>query len=355
MELPETKHDVISPLAGLSAAELQTMYGNTKDEEDPFSPRALPAPPPPSPPSPPPPATVKCSPLSAIMFVSALGMGSGITVLNKVTFQTNATGLSGVRRHYEKPFMATFVMFAAMTTVLPLHWIVSCWEAKQSKKQYRTETEREKHEMSPTKAKAGAGTAEGPRPDYHQDQHAQHEQQDEPPTQLKHPPRRQLTKTDVLALGVPALLDMCTVVCFWIGLTHISAHIFALLCSTGLIFTALIKRFGLRQKLRNHQWLGILLSTLAVILIASTSLFASHTTAQADAHDNAQVRREEGRENIITCTSVIGELQVVCCAVAYESTMYTHIRNTVSVLFLFSSFPSLFFSAELGRDVRDRG
>jgi len=153
------------------------------------------------------------------------------------------------------------------------------------------------------------------------------------------------------------------VVCFWIGLTHISAHVFALLCSTGLIFTALIKRFGLRQKLRNHQWLGIVLSTFAVILIASTSLFASHTTAQADAHDNAQVRREEGRENIITCTSVIGVLsrvwqrvlQLVCCAVAYESTMYTHIRNTVSVLFLFSSFPSLLFSAELGRDVRDRG
>ena len=216
MELPETKHEVISPLAGLSAAELQTIYGNTKDEEDPSSPRALPAL---HPPSPPPPSAVTCSPLSAIMFVSALGMGSGITVLNKVTFQTNATGLSGLKRHYEKPFMATFVMFAAMTTVLPLHWVVSCWEAKQ----YRTKTEREKHEMPPTKAKAGAGTAEGPRSDYQQDQHAHHEQQDEPPI----PRRRRLTKNDVLALGVPALLDMCTVVCFWIGLTHISAHVFS--------------------------------------------------------------------------------------------------------------------------------
>ena len=302
MELPETKHEVISPLAGLSAAELQTIYGNTKDEEDPSSPRALPAL---HPPSPPPPSAVTCSPLSAIMFVSALGMGSGITVLNKVTFQTNATGLSGLRRHYEKPFMATFVMFAAMTTVLPLHWVVSCWEAKQ----YRTKTEREKHEMTPTKAKAGAGTAEGPRSDYQQDQHAHHEQQDEPPI----PRRRRLTKNDVLALGVPALLDMCTVVCFWIGLTHISAHVFALLCSSGLIFTALIKRFGLKQVLKNHQWLGILLSTLAVILIASTSLFASHTTAQAEAHDNAQVRREGGWENIINC---LCHGCVVACVVA---------------------------------------
>ena len=80
-----------------------------------------------------------------------------------------------------------------------------------------------------------------------------------------------ITLKMLLALGLPAVFDLSSVLLMMAGLSHISASVWMLLRGGCIVFVAFMKQFVLGDALTLQMWVGVATITVAVLLVGAAS------------------------------------------------------------------------------------
>ena len=166
-----------------------------------------------------------CSFYGILIFVLGLVSGTFSAVLCKVAYDTTSVTLDGSTELFQKPICLLLLMFTGMVPAIFI-WLVG-----QS---------------------------------------------------MLDPADRETISTKSMAiLVIPCLCDLFCTLLLLIAQVYITASMWQMLRGSVIVITALLKRFTLNHHLRMHMWLGILTIAVAMLIVASVSLF--ETTASDDA------------------------------------------------------------------------
>jgi drug/metabolite transporter (DMT)-like permease len=90
----------------------------------------------------------------------------------------------------------------------------------------------------------------------------------------------------IAILAIPSLCDLLCTLLLLVAQLYITASMWQMLRGTVIVITAILKRFVLGHRLRAHMWAGVITIALAMILVASASLFGSQdASGSAEAKD----------------------------------------------------------------------
>ena len=184
-----------------------------------------------------------------LVFLAGVLMGTGSTITVKVMYGMEAVGLSGELQRFEKPLLTTWVMFIAMTIALPMHYLVEWRQHKQAA------------EYNRLKGAAGGGAA------------GEEVRAPEPV------PWRTL-----MLLVIPSCFDLLGTGLASIGLLFTTVSVYQLVRCSVIIVTAILKATVLKHRLSTYMWLGILINTVAMVLVSMTS-FLPNASGDAVAED----------------------------------------------------------------------
>jgi len=129
-----------------------------------------------------------------------------------------AVGLEGYSKHYQKPITTVFVMFAAMTFAIPLHWLKDKFFRRSFLK-------------------------------------------------------RKVKFKSLAKMAWPALFHLLGTGLAQTGLLYTSASLYQLLRCSVIISTAVLKMLVFKVELTSYMWGGINTICLAMLLVSSTTLF----------------------------------------------------------------------------------
>lgn len=169
-----------------------------------------------------------CDTPAAAVFIIGLVAGTICIIASKALFEETAVGRFGVEEKFNPPVFETFIMFFGMCFALPLYWLMECYKRLAAR--------------------------------------------NDPAAQAKLASEPKVTLQMLVALCVPAVFDLCSVLLMMAGLMHISASIWMLLRGGGIVFVALMKQFALGDQLSASMWVGVLTITLAVFMVGCSSM-----------------------------------------------------------------------------------
>lgn len=166
--------------------------------------------------------TSKCSTGGYVTFILGLVSGTFSALLCKMAYETESIGLDGEPKLFVKPIMMLLLMFSAMVPAI-FFWLIqqAC--------------------TSPEK-------------------------------------RETVSVNTMIILIVPCLCDLICTLLLLTAQVYISASMWQMLRGTVICITAVLKRFLLNHRLRKHMWAGVGIITIAMLLVASTSLFQQQPT-----------------------------------------------------------------------------
>jgi len=179
---------------------------------------------------------------SVILFAVAglVCFGALNTLTTKIQFTLLSTGSAGEVKHFEKPWFATFAMFAGMAFVLlPYHFM-------ESRKKQAMVSDSTEH-LLPT----GGGGAVS-------------------------------EFTGFMYVGIPASFDLLASGLMFGGLIYISASIWQMLRGSEIVFAAIISVPGLGAKLYCYHWIGILLCVIGICLVGWANVLNSQSEASGE-------------------------------------------------------------------------
>lgn len=81
--------------------------------------------------------------------------------------------------------------------------------------------------------------------------------------------REHLSYNSMLILIVPCVCDLLCTLLLLIAQLYITASMWQMLRGTVICITAVLKRFVLNHRLRNHMWMGVAIITSAMVIVAS--------------------------------------------------------------------------------------
>lgn len=158
------------------------------------------------------------------------------TLTTKIQFTLVSTGSAGEVKHFEKPWFATFAMFAGMAFVLIPHRL--------------SESRREKTMASDSKE------------------------------QLLPSESHELSEFHAfLYVGIPAGFDLVASGLMFGGLIYISASIWQMLRGSEIVFAAIISVPGLGAKLHCFHWIGITLCVVGICFVGLANILNSQSTS----------------------------------------------------------------------------
>lgn len=173
---------------------------------------------------------VQCSFAGTVTFVLGLVAGTFSALSCKIAYDTTSFGLDGTEKAFSKPIMMLLLMFAGMVPAI-FFWIFQ---------QMRLPKEERDHVSFGTLA----------------------------------------------VLVVPSLCDLLCTLLLLVAQLYITASLWQMMRGSIIVITALLKRYALGHRLKNHMWYGVAVITVAMILVASTSLFGSaDKSSAADSKD----------------------------------------------------------------------
>jgi drug/metabolite transporter (DMT)-like permease len=179
--------------------------------------------------------------VSRVVIVAAVAglvcFGALNTLTTKIQFTLVSIGSAGVPEHFEKPWFATFAMFAGMAFVLLPHYMSESRQKKvmASDSQEELLPRDEGHTLSEFQA--------------------------------------------FLYVGIPAGFDLVASGLMFGGLIYISASIWQMLRGSEIVFAAIISVPGLGAKLYCYHWIGILLCMIGICLVGWANVLNSQSTA----------------------------------------------------------------------------
>ena len=98
--------------------------------------------------------------------------------------------------------------------------------------------------------------------------------------------REIITWNNMLLLLVPCLCDLLCTLLLLLAQLYITASLWQMMRGTVIIITAILKKVFLNHNLRKHMWAGVLVITLAMVVIASTTFFGNaDPSAEATSKD----------------------------------------------------------------------
>lgn len=188
------------------------------------------------------------------------------TLTTKIQFTLVSEGSAGEMKHFEKPWFATFAMFAGMALVLfPHHWS----ESRQKKAMASDSTER----LLPS----GEGGAV---------------------SEFK----------AFLYVGIPASFDLVASGLMFGGLIYISASVWQMLRGSEIVFAAIISVPGLGAKLYCYHWIGILLCVIGICLVGWANVLNSQFEASGSSGSSADALFGMG---LVVAAQVVQAAQMV--------------------------------------------
>jgi len=176
--------------------------------------------------------STKCSFAGALTFILGLIGGTFSAVCCKMSFESEAIGLDGEMKSFEKPIAIVFLMFAAMC---PAFFI---WLIQQA---FKKPSEREV-----------------------------------------------ITWKMFLLLVVPCVCDLLCTLLLVVAQLFITASMWQMMRGTVIIITAILKRAVLNHKLRRHMWAGVCVIGLAMVIVASSSFIGSSNSTSSE-HKNGAI------------------------------------------------------------------
>lgn len=160
-----------------------------------------------------------CTQTGFIFFVTALASGTISALSCKVAYETASTGLDDEAKFFAKPIMMLLLMFFGMIPAIFL-WLGL------------------------------------------------------PPDQ-----RGNITYQSMALLAIPSLCDLLCTLLLLVAQLYLTASLWQMMRGSVIVLTALVKRFGLFHRLKMHMWVGISLLTIALLLVACSSLYQQSATS----------------------------------------------------------------------------
>lgn len=165
--------------------------------------------------------------------VGLLAFGCLNTLTSKIQFTLTAPGADGLPKRFEKPFFATFTMFAAMTVVLGYHYLSVMQERAAAKRGDKPLLSEEADVPKMTEGKA------------------------------------------FMLIGIPATFDLlATGLMLW-GLLLMSASIYQMLRGSMIIFAAFVRMSLFKEKLVAFHWFGVLVCFIGITCVGCCSVLNS--------------------------------------------------------------------------------
>ncbi len=171
-----------------------------------------------------------CSTGGFVTFTLGLISGTFSALSCKIAYDTKSIGLDGHEKMFAKPIMMLLLMFAGMVPAI-FFWLF------------------QQFQLPPEK-------------------------------------RDQISYRTMAVLIVPSLCDLLCTLLLLVAQLYITASLWQMMRGSIIVITALLKRFALSHRLKKHMWLGVGIITVAMVLVACTSLFGSaDTTSSASSKD----------------------------------------------------------------------
>lgn len=160
-----------------------------------------------------------CNPVAAATFMTGVFMGTIMTIVIKVLYETYSYNSLGQYVPYEKPLTTTIAMFVGMMLALPIHLI----------KELVFTAPKDRNVDFPLWV--------------------------------------------YLLFIVPSIFDLIGTAFAKVGLLYVTVSVFQLLRATMLIFTVIAKYFFFSDVITKYMWTGVAINTVAMVLVGSTALF----------------------------------------------------------------------------------
>lgn len=170
-----------------------------------------------------------CSTEGLVVFVLGLVSGTFSALICKMAYDTQSPGLTGTAKPFAKPIMMLTLMFTGMVPAMIFWWV-------------------QQHLLPADK-------------------------------------REHVSWKTVGILVVPSICDLMCTLLLLVAQLYITASLWQMMRGSIIIITALLKRYALGHRLKQHMWLGVGFITLAMLLVASTSFFGTDANATATSKD----------------------------------------------------------------------
>jgi len=186
-----------------------------------------------------------------VIFNLGVIMGTGSTIISKMIYEMQSVGSAGVEKTFGKPIMTTWIMFLGMSFAMPLHWIETYYKNRNRSLALNS------GEIAPLR-------------------------------KLSEPPLpTELTWSTYFSLLVPAAFDLVGTALSGVGLMYTTTSVYQLVRCTVIIVTAVLKATMLKHRIAPYAWFGLLINTLAMILVSCSSFI--HATSSETTNSNPTI------------------------------------------------------------------
>lgn len=163
-----------------------------------------------------------CNQTGLLFFITALASGTISALSCKVAYETKSFGLDDHEKLFAKPIMMLLLMFCGMIPAIFL-WLGL------------------------------------------------------PPDQ-----RGNISYKSMALLAIPSFCDLLCTLLLLVAQLYLTASLWQMMRGSIIVMTALVKRFGLNHRLKMHMWVGISLLTVALLLVACSSLYQTSATSNSN-------------------------------------------------------------------------
>jgi hypothetical protein len=233
------------------------------------------------------------------IFLAAIVTGTACSILSKILYGCQGVGKDGNLEYFNKPLFQTLTMFAAMILGIPIHTMIVAYripfpgypqfESSSAEPQcYFDDSiiidEEQTHLL-----------AKGQEP-YKHDYGLPLSNEDMASLReggsfsldsigISHKQSTLPTKT-YLILALLSLFDLAATALCVIGLLYLDVSVYQMLRGSGIIFVALLRRYGLGQHLYRFQCVGVSYNVLSVALVGTAALRDAATSVHPDDTDS---------------------------------------------------------------------
>lgn len=201
--------------------------------------------------------------LEPIVFTLGVIMGTGSTITIKVIYGLEAIGLSGHLQKFEKPLTTTWIMFLAMMLALPAFWIKRYYQLyRRNNAINKLYNNNHNNNTVYTSLKSNGINFSS--------------------IDELYPVEEDVAWKTYFLLVIPSAFDLLGTALSSIGLLFTTVSVYQLLRCSVIIVTALLKTTVLGHKLTRYMWVGIMVNTVAMIMVAMTS-WIDPSTASGEA------------------------------------------------------------------------
>eukprot|EP00792_Barthelona_sp_PAP020_P006279 TRINITY_DN2955_c3_g2_i1.p1 TRINITY_DN2955_c3_g2~~TRINITY_DN2955_c3_g2_i1.p1 ORF type:complete len:372 (-),score=108.92 TRINITY_DN2955_c3_g2_i1:40-1155(-) len=169
----------------------------------------------------------------ALAITGMMIFGTGTMVSSKMQMQMKAFGRNHHRHFFEKPWFQSTSMFLSMSISMIVYFIDKAMSKSDSKK------------ITPL---------------INGSQESQESEKN---------------NSAFFLIGVPALFDLLATTLMSFGLIFINVSIMQMLRGSMTIFSAILSIIFLKKSLKKHEWFGILLVFIALLMVGSSSVIGA--------------------------------------------------------------------------------